>query len=455
MDKFKAWWRVEQEKELKSGESMLKAIPKNKRRSTLSLMAVSFGWAFLMLGLVIGESVARAENAKDIALGILIGNSTLFVICFLVGYVGYKTGFNNAMVYRFVFGKKGMILPGILVTIVGLGWQASFIGMFTEVWVGSEVTLTYIIIGIFAGILITYTCYKGIKGIEYISWPSIIIFSIVMFVAIVYSFNSLGGIAGIDTATQNAYAADPVSMATKVNMVIGSWIVGAMFAGDFIRFCKSAPGVFWFVAINFFFVQPLLQIMGALGFLAFGTYNPGMYLAVTGSISWILIMVSFSLAVWTTGNTNLYFTQTPLANMFKVPRRISALVLGIIATIIGAFGMFNYLETFVGLLASIVPPIFGPLVIDFYLIHKRKYNVELIDRLPIINYQAIAAYLSGVVIPLIYTPNWLPSSIWAIIISVISYALLAAISIASGKKFGYLKTIESERNSAQSKTKIM
>src|SRR5690625_4378424 len=112
MNKLKAWYSSEQKKELDSPESMLKAISKDQRRSTLSLTAVSFGWAFLTLGLVIGESVARAESAVDIGISILIANATLFVICFLVGYVAYKTGLNNAMVYRFVFGNKGMIIPG-------------------------------------------------------------------------------------------------------------------------------------------------------------------------------------------------------------------------------------------------------------------------------------------------------------------------------------------------------
>jgi len=441
MSKLKNWYASLQEEEKSSEDAILTPLTMKQRRPALPLIAVSFGWAFLMLGMIVGESIVPAQSVNEIISAIVIGNGLLFILCFLAGYIAYKTGCNTALIYRLVFGNKGMILPCILVMIVGVGWQASIVGMFAEIWVGPEVTPTYFAIAFIGGILVTLTCYKGIKGLEIISWPALICLLTLAFIAIVTSFNAIGGMAGVDSAAQKLFLSTPSNLATKINLIIGSWIVGALFVGDFTRFAKSKKTVLGFVAINFLFVQPLLHIMGVLGGAAHGSYNPAVYMATAGSMLWFFILISFVLAIWTTGDNNLYFTQTPLSNMLKIPRKISVLILGTIGSLAAALGMLNYIGVFINVLAGLIPPIIGPVVVDFYLIHKRKYDVTLLDRLPAVNVPAIISYIVGVIVPLLYTPSWLPGGIMGIIVSVITYSLITWVYMTKGKKFGYMEAL--------------
>lgn len=442
MNKIKKWWITSKEEEKVSPDSILEPLTKNQRRATLPLISVSFGWAFLMLGMIVGESIAPAKSVSDIIISILVGNGLLFIICFLAGFVAYKTGCNTALIYRLVFGNRGMILPCIIVMVVGVGWQASIVGMFAEIWVGPEVTPAYFAIALIGGLLVMLACVKGIQALEIISWPALFCLLIVAAIAIVSSFNVIGGFGGVDLAAKKLYLTEQSTIPMKINLIIGSWIVGALFVGDFTRFAKHRKAVVGFVAINFLFVQPVLHTMGVLGGLAHGSYNPAIYLAASGSVLWFFILISFVLAIFTTADNNLYFTQTPLSNTLKIPRKASVIILGTIGAFAAAFGMLNYVGAFINILALIVPPILGPVVVDFYIIHKRNYDVSLLDKLPAVNVPAIAAYILGVIISVLYTPSWLPMGIMGIIASSFSYALIALIYIRLGRKFGYMVVAE-------------
>ncbi|MEH7387598.1 cytosine permease [Bacillus sp. JJ1521] len=438
MRKLKKWLTLNVEEENNSADSILSPVMPNQRRATASLVAVSVGWAFALTGMIAGAGIAPTTNLSEVLWSIIIGNFALFAISFSISYVAYKTGCSTPLIFKLVYGKTGMIVPCILVIAVGLGWQASLTGMVPDTWVGSEITPLYIVIGIIAGILVLATLLGGIKWLEIISWPAVFFIVVVGVIAIVQGYTKLGGMTGVETAASDLALIQPVSFADRIDIIIGAWIVGAMFAGDFTRFSKNTLSVFLFVAIAFIITQPFLQIVGILGLLAFDNYNPVGFVGAVGSLMWLFVGLGMTIAIWTTANNNLYFTQVALSNVFKLPRKVSVVIIGVVGGVAGAVGVFNYVGSFIGLLAAFVPPVLGPVILDFYILSKGKYDVKLLDKIPDYNIPAITAYIMGIIVPFIYSPSILPAAIWGIILSVFTYSLLIILFKFAGKKVGYM-----------------
>ena len=61
----------------------------------------------------------------------------------------------------------------------------------------------------------------------------------------------------------------------------------------------------------------------------------------------------------------------------------TALFSGVIATILGAIGMIDWLVPFLNILCVVVPPITGAMLADFYILKNAdNYRFELMDKIP-------------------------------------------------------------------------
>jgi cytosine permease len=130
------------------------------------------------------------------------------------------------------------------------------------------------------------------------------------------------------------------------------------------------------------------------------------------------------------------------------------LVCGLLGTILG-LGVYQYFLEWIGLLASLVPPLIGPVIIDYYLINKRRYQAEYLSRLPKWNPVAALAYLigacmgyaasQGLVIPGL---SWMFPSLLGLLASMLTYFVLFHMAKLSGRTYGVMafnREIEGEK----------
>ena len=440
LEKLKKWWTLDAEAEANSDDSSLSPVKWNKRRGALSLIVLSFGWGYCSTGLVVGGQMIDGANFKSMMIGFLGGDLILFCISMVVCFLAYRTGFNNAITYRYVFGKKLYMFPCLLIVVMGLGHQSLMTGMIGDVVVGMQSNV-YVWVCLIAGIAIIATLYVGIKGVEVIGNLAVVFLTIAMVVCIVYDVNELGGWTGV------AQAADAMGTGTKttaalVDASVGAWSVGAAFAGDFTRFAKRKWVLPVFVAINFLVVQPLLQLLGLLGMLGFNDYTFTNYAWNLGPLFGVIAFIAMIFAMWTTANSNLYFVTQAATNVFKRPTKAMATIMGAIGMIGAMCGFYSIVGPFIDFLACIVPPLIGVVIADYFTINKTHYDSNLMDKLPGFNISALVAYIIGVIIPKLYTPSICPVSIWCIIISFLAYVVIVAIAKACGKKPGYSSIVD-------------
>ncbi len=454
MDKLKAWWALDEAAETATTDNPLAPVRPEQRQETLPMLTLAFGWGFLITGLLTGGQLgAGVPFWPNLVVASFTGNLINFIIGGLVAYIGYKTACNSGLLYQFVYGRIGVYLPVIFLALLTTGWQAIVVGAFGFAWAQDFDSPTFYTVAIFGGVLFTATTYFGVKGIEYVSVPSVGILVLVGLYAIYLNVDQAGGGAAFLALSRETAAASPISFFTAVNLVVGSWIVGAVVMAEYTRFAKKAWVALAIPFIVLIIAQWFLQIVGSLGSVVSGSADFTTYLLQQGMIIGGIGLIGMSLALWTTGDANLYLPVIQTSAVFKRPKRTMVVVWGTLGTILG-LGLYQYFLDWINLLAALVPPLIGPLIVDYYIVHKREYDANDLKRLHTWNWPAVLSYAVGAYVAYGVTygvfdlPEILIPSLFGLIVSMIVYAVIYFVASAMNKKVGYAG-ISSEATAAE------
>ena len=99
LKKLKAWWALDLEAEKNSADNPLTALSNEQRRSTGPLLALAFGWGFLVTGLFTGSQLGNGIPFwPDIILSTFLGNLANFIVGAIVGWNLYTGSSTNLQV---------------------------------------------------------------------------------------------------------------------------------------------------------------------------------------------------------------------------------------------------------------------------------------------------------------------------------------------------------------------
>jgi len=442
-EQLKKWWALDTTKETASADNPLEPLQPEQRRETFPLLTLAFGWGFLVTGLLTGGALGQGLPFwPDLVLASFLGNTMNFVIGALVGYIGYKTACNSGLLYRFAYGNIGAYVPVLFVALLTIGWQGIVVGAFGFAWAQSFDSPTFYAVALGAGLLYTITTYFGVSALEKVSMPSVIMLIAVGLYAAWLNVDKVGGWGNFVAMSVEKSAQSPLSMKDAINLVVGSWIVGAIVMSEYTRFAKKA----W-VALAIPFVvlivsQWFLQIIGSMGGIVSGTYEFTTYMLEQGMIIGGLGLIAMSLALWTTGDANLYLPSIQTASVFRRPQKVTTVVCGLLGTLLG-LGVYQYFLNWIGLLASLVPPLIGPVIVDYYLVNKMKYDSNDLKHLPLWNPVALAAYVIGALVAYASSQGfvvpglgWVFPSLLGLLVSMLAYAVLFYLARFMGRTYG-------------------
>lgn len=433
LKKLKNWWKWNPEFEKNSADNPVTALSEQQRRNAGPLLALAFGWGFLVTGLFTGGLLGNGLPFwPDIVLASFLGNLVNFIIGAFVGYIGYKTACNSGILYRYVYGNAGAYIPVVFISILLIGWQGIVVGAFGATWTTalhpelpvSEIfsSTTFYIAAVFAGILYTATTYFGVKGLEKVSIPSVAVLVFVGLYAIYLNIQQAGGLSNFQALSAELAAKNPLTMVQAINLVIGSWIVGAVVMPEYTRFAKKTWVAIAIPFIVLIFAQWFLQIVGALGGIVSGDFMFTTYLMDQGMIiAWIGI-IGMSLALWTTGDANLYLPVIQTSSIFKRPQHVTTVICGTLGTILG-LGLYQNFMEWINLLASIVPPLIGPVIVEYYFVNREKFHTGHLDNISKWNPAAFIAYILGAA-STFYSPDWGTPSLIGLLVSMLVYLIL-------------------------------
>ena len=438
LEQLRSLFRYDAEAEAASADNPLTPLRPDQRRPTGPMLLLAFGWGFLITGLLVGGGLGAGQPFwPDLVWNALLGNLVNFAVGALVGYMGYQTACNSGLLYRMTYGNKGAYLPVLLLTALLVFWQGIVVGAFSFAWVQSFDSPWFYVIAIFAGLLYTFTTYFGVQGLERVALPASLILTAVLLYAGWYNVDKAGGWSAFLALSAQTAARNPITDMQAINLVIGSWIVGAVVMPEYTRFARHAWVAIAIPFIVLIVAQFFLQFVGAMGGVVSGTADFSGYMRTVGPWISLFGLVAMSCALWTTGDANLYLPSIQTSHLFRLPKKLMVIVLGLAGTLIG-LGIYQRFMEFIGQLANIVPPLIGPVIVDYYLCNRMRYRPELLARMPAWNPVAIAAFVIGAVAAH-YPPDWLAAGLWGLVVSMVAYALLYFVAAAVGVRLGHGK----------------
>ncbi len=434
--KLKAWWRFDAVEEQSSADNPLTPLAPEQRRDTFPLLTLAFGWGFLVTGLFVGGALgAGVKFWPDLVYVSFLGNASNFVIGALVGYIGYKTACNSGLLYRFVYGRVGAYLPVLFLALLLIGWQGIVVGAFGFAWAQDFNSTTFYLVALIAGILFTATTYFGVRGLELVSIPSVVVLILVGIYAAYSNIFQAGGWNAFLELSATTAAKAPISNIEAINIVIGSWIVGAIVMAEYTRFSKKAWVALAIPFIVLIIAQWFLQIIGSMGGIVSGTHDFTTYMRLQGFFIGGIGLIGMSLALWTTGDANLYLPVIQTSSVLRRPKRVMTVICGLLGTILG-LGIYQHFLEWIGLLANLVPPLIGPVIADFYIVNRMKFDPQRMDQLPLWNPAAFAAYVLGAASTFI-EQDWMVQSLVGLFVSVVAYLVIYYAAAMAGVKMGH------------------
>lgn len=445
------------------GEYMLEAVPESARRSTRSQFMVWIGFGYAVTGLIVGGNLAGSAGSGGMGpsmafMAIVLGMGALYIMTSFLGVAAQKTGYNLALLSKFSYGSKGVIVPLFIMSILTLGWFASIAGMVGEVWsewIGNPTGITIINPASFGmegvdpisleeflacaifGAVFTYTAVRGMSAIEKVATVFSPLILIVAIVAGVIFVNQAGGVGPF---MDKANELSGMGLGSGITIVVGSWIAGAIMGVDMFRFNKSVKAVWLCAAACFILTNPILNFVGYIGVVVNNQFNYVFWMIGAGVIWAILGVVVWTTALWTTDNSELYcnalYTGPALDELgIRVERKKIVIVVGILGTILGAAAFYQlFFADFINVLGAVAPPLAAPILADFFIVGKeKKYNTKILGKQPAIRWAGIISFAVGAFIGYYFQyvavlPYGLPSGLFALLVSFVLYIVIYKIT---------------------------
>ena len=430
-------------------EHMLTPVPTSQRRSWWAMFAIWVGFGYVPTGLIIGGLLAGQDgnpgmSFTDALIAISVGEGVLLVLTFLLGFAAMKTGLNLSLISRISYGKKGMILPMLIMACLTLGWFASIVGMVGDIFnvalgdvtgitVINGLSLEYILICLIWGAVFTYSAWKGIAAIEKISSFAA---PFVLVIAIVASYIMVKQFGGFDKVMVEASTREGLSRGTAVTVMIGAWIAGVIMGVDIFRYAKRTSHVFIGAMACFVLTNPLLNVVGYLGAITTGDANFITWMVQNGLVLTVMGVTLWVVALWTTNMSELYCNALyigPSAESMgiKLPRGKIVITMGAIGSVLGALGFYSYFfSDFITILGAAFVPLAGPILADFYIIRRSEYATANPNDMPPVRWPAIISFIVGAIMGVLFQykisiPFDFPAGLAALIITFVLHIVLS------------------------------
>jgi cytosine permease len=408
----------------------LSPVPVSARKSLWSLAPLLMGFTLTSTTLFAGGQVGPAfKFAPDLLTVIVIGNLILAAYCCVLGYIAYRSGLSTVLMSRFSFGNIGSKWVDFILGFTQLGWYA-----FTTALIADVVNK---LLGIppswnWLGILFfTYafcsTAYIGYRAMDWLSRISVPLMILLILWSLSIASGQVGGFAGL----QAIQPKEPLAVGAALSLIVGTFISGGTQATNWSRFAKSGRTAIIGTFLAFFGVNGLMVLAGAFSTLVYGNHDIVQVMAQQGILLGGFFLLLFN--IWTTQDNTIYAFAIASANMFRLNKR-SVFVLGgaTIALVLAWGGIYDKLVPYLILLGSVIPPVGGIIMADFWLNRGGTFP-DLEERQPAFNWAGIIAYIVASLVAYFSasSPTGIPifdiPPVNGVVVAALLYALLSRV----------------------------
>jgi cytosine permease len=372
----------------------LSEVPSGARKGLLSTSILLFGFTFFTATMFAGGKIGMAFDLKTLIWAAVLGNLLLGLYAAALGLIACRSGLNSVLMGRFCFGEMGSKLSDFLLGFTQIGWYAWGTATIALVLVRlldlpEGLTIPLMVLFGFGFCVTAFIGYRGLDLLSRVAVPA-------MLVLLVSSLWIATRDAGGWTALLAIEPKDSMTLNMAITLVFGTFVSGATQATNWTRFAKSGRVAVFSSLIGFFIGNGLMIIAGAYGAIVYQQPDVVEVLVLQGLSMAAVVMLFLNL--WTTQDNTIYNFAAAGCNMLRTNRRKTVTLVGAgIGTLLAIGGMYEMLIPFLILLGSIIPPIGGVIMANYFYCHKQQYPKLAEAQLPAFNWTGLGAYLIGAV----------------------------------------------------------
>jgi cytosine permease len=162
-------------------------------------------------------------------------------------------------------------------------------------------------------------------------------------------------------------------------------------------------------------------MVGAVLSIASGTYDITEVFTAMGLP--VVSMIVLIIATWTTNTDNAYVAGLAAMKVFSFKdkrRPLVTMICGLIGTLVAILGLATVLEGFVSVLASLVPPVAGVIIADYWIVCRGK--PENWNPIKGFNWCGVLAWICGSVVAMFF--SFFSPALDGIIVCAVVYLIL-------------------------------
>lgn len=370
----------------------LSEVPSGARKGLFSTAILLFGFTFFTATMFAGGKIGMAFDFTTLLWAAVIGNLLLGLYAAALGFIACRSGLNSVLMGRFCFGEVGSKLSDMLLGFTQIGWYA---------WGTATVAIVLVkILGLPEGLTIPLmvlfgfgfclTAFVGYKGLDLLSRVAVPAMLVLLVASLWIATRDVGGLAGLLAVEPS----ESMSLSVAITLVFGTFVSGATQATNWTRFARSGRVAVLASLLGFFIGNGLMIVAGAYGAIVYQQPDVVEVLVLQGLSMAAVIMLFLNL--WTTQDNTIYNFAAAGCNLLRTGKRKTVTLAGAgIGTLLAIGGMYELLIPFLILLGSIIPPIGGVIMADYFYAHRARYPKLADARLPAFNWVGLGAYLIG------------------------------------------------------------
>lgn len=349
---------------------------------------------------------------------VLLGNLALGAYCATLGYIASRSGLPTVLMARFSFGNIGSRWVDFILGFTQIGWYAvtnAFIADALSELVGLPASWKWLAV-VFFTYAFCVTAYIGYTAMDWLSRLAVPAMLILIAISLSIGLRDAGDLMALEPTQQMGFGA-------ALAVVIGTFISGGTQSTNWSRFADSGRNAVWSTLFAFFLINGLLVFAGAFSTLVYGTENIVQAMAQQGILLGGLILLILN--VWTTQDNTIYAFSMAGTNFFRTTKRHAFVIGGAtFALVLALMGIYNLMIPYLLFLGTVIPPVGGIIMADFWLRHRGEFP-PLESVRSAFNWAGVIAYVGAALIA--YFSNqfsWGVAPINGVISAAILYAIL-------------------------------
>ncbi|MEG1683151.1 MAG: cytosine permease [Oscillospiraceae bacterium] len=414
---------MEEKKSTTMESKAMSRVGDSERQSWLSIAFIWIGTMICIPMLMVGGLFSTSMTFGSIILAAALGFGICCLIMTLTGIQGTDLGLPCYMCATKGFGDRGSsYLMSVIIFVGQLGWfgiqttacATAFCKLLGSWNVSMPLWLSCIIWGAVMLVTAVYG-FKMMKILNYIAVPALVLMC-------GYGAIHAVGMVGMDAIT--SYVPETaMPLGAAVSTCMGLFAIGTVINSDYSRYAKCRADTVKASVLGVLPAAILMILIGAIMAFAAGDYDITNVFASMGLP--ILSMLVLILATWTTNTGNAYTVGLAAMKITGLPdkkRPLITLGCGIIGILLAMTGLANALESWIGIISSIVPAVAGVMIADYWFVGKGK--PENWHPVKGFNWIGILAWAAGSVVALFF--SFFSQALDSILVSLVAYLLLYA-----------------------------